>query len=345
MRDSKPTSLDIAHLAGVSQPTVSRALRNSPLVSAETRARVQAIARELNYKVDVSARNLRSKRTNTLAVLLCEDPGSGEAAINPFFLAMLGSITHAAARVGYDVLISFQQLSDDWNADYQDSNKADGIIFLGYGDYSSYIQKISALDEAGAHFITWGPVIPGQPGHFIGCDNKQGGFEATQHLITTGRKSIAFIGDISNDHPEFMERHHGYCDALATVNLHANSALQLEAESSEQSGYNACQQLLAAGESFDAIFCASDLIAIGTIKALSEVGLEVPQKIAVVGYDDIPTAKYMSPSLTTVDQNVLQAGAILVDSLLQLIAGEEISSELLPTRLVVRQSSITTCPQ
>jgi len=89
---NKPTSVDIAHLAGVSQPTVSRALRDSPLVSLETRQRVQRIARELNYKVDVNARNLRSQRTNTLALLLFEDKSEGERFINPFFLAMLGSI-------------------------------------------------------------------------------------------------------------------------------------------------------------------------------------------------------------------------------------------------------------
>ncbi len=341
MRDkTKPTSHDIAHLAGVSQPTVSRALRNSPLVSAETRAKVQAIAKKLNYKVDVSARNLRSKHTNTLAVLLCEDPGSGEAAINPFFLAMLGSITRAAARVGYDVLISFQQLSEDWNADYEDSNKADGIIFLGYGDYSSYINKISALVKSNAHFITWGPVIKGQPGHFIGCDNKKGGFDATEHLINVGRKAIAFIGDASEDYPEFHERHMGYQLALEKANLVSHATLQANADSSEESGYEAATRLLRSNEAFDAIFCASDLIALGAIKRLKEHGLRVPEDVSVVGFDDIPTARYMSPALTTIDQNVVSAGSILVDNLMQLIAGEKISSELLPATLVVRESSI-----
>jgi transcriptional regulator with XRE-family HTH domain len=106
----KPTSFDIAFLAGVSQPTVSRALRGSPVVSLETRKRIEEIARQLNYRVDKNASNLRSQHSNTLALLLFEDPTPDDSQINPFFLSMLGSITRASARQGYDLLISFQQL-------------------------------------------------------------------------------------------------------------------------------------------------------------------------------------------------------------------------------------------
>jgi DNA-binding LacI/PurR family transcriptional regulator len=137
MKD-KATSFDIAYLAGVSQSTVSRALRDSPQVNKETREKVQAIARQLNYKVDKNASNLRKQRSSTLALLLFEDPTTDESLINPFFLSMLGSITRACARNGQDLLVSFQQLSDDWHADYEDSKKADGIILLGYGDYVDY---------------------------------------------------------------------------------------------------------------------------------------------------------------------------------------------------------------
>src|SRR5690606_5101063 len=171
MKDDKPTSFDIAYLAGVSQPTVSRALRDSPLVNEETRRKVQAIARELNYKVDKNARNLRSQKTKTIALLLCEDQGTGDSLINPFFLSMLASITRATASRGYDLLISFQQFSEDWHAEYEDANRADGIIFLGYGDYVTYVEKLNHLKAVGAHFITWGPVLEGQPGVSIGCDN------------------------------------------------------------------------------------------------------------------------------------------------------------------------------
>ena len=126
----KANSIDIAYRAGVSQSTVSRALRNSPLVNKATRERIQAIAKELNYKVDKNASNLRLKSSATIALLLFEDPTSDDSLINPFFLSMLGSITRACARSGYDLLVSFQQMNADWHADFEDSNKADGIILL-----------------------------------------------------------------------------------------------------------------------------------------------------------------------------------------------------------------------
>lgn len=334
----KPTSVDIAHLAGVSQPTVSRALRDSPLVSLDTRRRVQKIARELNYKVDVNARNLRAQCTNTLALLLFEDPGHGEAFINPFFLSMLGSITHASARAGYDLLISFQQLSDDWTAEYEDANKADGIIFLGYGDYTSYIKRISELDQQGAHFVTWGPVIENQPGHFIGCDNTQGGYIATQHLLTLGHSEIAFIGDTSEDFPEFRDRFSGHQKALNESGIEVDDALCIASNFSEEAGYHAAKKLLKSGRQFSAITCCSDLIAIGAIKALREQGIRVPADKVIIGFDDIPTAEHFTPSLSSVHQDTAKAGEVLVESVIKLINGEEIESVLLPTKLIVRDS-------
>ena len=335
---NKPTSVDIAHLAGVSQPTVSRALRNSPLVSPQTRRRVQRIARELNYKVDVNARNLRAQCANTIALLLFADNAQNERFINPFFLSMLGSITRATAAYGYDLLVSFQQLSDDCRAEYQDANKADGIIFLGYGDYTAYIQRISKLDRQGARCVTWGPVIDRQPGLFVGCDNEQGGHRAARHLLEHGHTRIAFLGDACGDYPEFRDRYAGYGRAHAERGIAIDPALQVDAHFSEESGYRAARALLDRGAAFTAIACASDLIAIGAIKALRENDLRVPQDIAIVGFDDIPTAEHLAPSLTTIRQDTYAAGQALVDSVLALINEQDIGSSLLPTTLVVRDS-------
>ncbi|HET9446628.1 MAG TPA: LacI family DNA-binding transcriptional regulator, partial [Steroidobacteraceae bacterium] len=152
----KPTSIDIAYLAGVSQPTVSRALRGSPMVSEKTRRRIESIAQQLNYKVDKNASNLRCQHSNTLALLLFEDPTPDDSQINPFFLAMLGSITRACAKRGYDLLVSFQQQSGNWHVDYEDSRKADGIILLGYGDFLEYRLRLEQLVRQGTHFVRWG---------------------------------------------------------------------------------------------------------------------------------------------------------------------------------------------
>src|SRR5690348_12104562 len=182
----KATSHDIAYLAGVSQPTVSRALRGSPMVSEETRRRIETIAQQLNYKVDKNAANLRTQHSNTMALLLFEDPTPDDSLINPFFLSMLGSIARACAQRGYDLLISFQQLSGDWHVDYEDSRKADGILLLGYGDYVEYRPRLEQLVERGTHFVRWGSAGEGAIGATVSSDNEQGGFEATTHLLEQG---------------------------------------------------------------------------------------------------------------------------------------------------------------
>jgi DNA-binding LacI/PurR family transcriptional regulator len=334
----KPTSFDIAFLAGVSQPTVSRALRGSPVVSLETRKRIEEIARQLNYRVDKNASNLRSQHSNTLALLLFEDPTPDDSQINPFFLSMLGSITRASARQGYDLLISFQQLSRDWQQDYEDSRKADGIILLGYGDYEEYRPRLERLVEQGMHFVRWGPVLEGQPGVSVGCDNLQGGFEVTRHLLGAGRRRIAFLGTATSHYPEFFDRYRGYERAMLEAHVPTSSALQVDALNLEESGFQAVIELRARGAEFDAIVAASDLIAIGALRALQEEGCEVPRQVAVTGFDDIPAASLSNPPLTTVMQDTRRAGELLVETLLRQIAGDAAANSVIPTRLIVRKS-------
>lgn len=337
MRD-KPTSFDIAQLAGVSQPTVSRALRGSSTVSERTRRRIEEIARQLNYRTDKNASNLRSQHSNTLALLFFEDPTPDDSLINPFFLSMLGSITRATAQRGYDLLISFQQLSGDWHTDYEDCRKADGIILLGYGDYQEYRGRLEQLVEQRTHFVRWGAVQPGQPGVSIGCDNLKGGMDAARHLLGVGRRAIAFLGHASSHYPEFFDRYRGYARTLKAAGLQASPALQVDAITTEESGYQAACELIARGERFDAIFAASDLIAIGALRALKAHGVEAPAQVSVVGFDDIPAARFTNPPLTTVMQDPRLAGQALVETLLRQIRDEPVGSTMLPTRLVVRRS-------
>ncbi len=335
---SKATSFDIAHLAGVSQSTVSRALRNSPLVNEETRLKVQAIAKELNYKVDKNASNLRTQQSDTIALLLFEDPTNDDSLINPFFLAMLGSITRACSKKGYDLLVSFQQLSDDWHADFEDSKKADGLILLGYGDFVDYEEKLVKLSQQNTHFTRWGSDVAGENIVSVGCDNVQGGYQITEHVINNGRKNFAFLGDASSHAPEFLERYKGHCKALTDNKLSVINDLQIDAISMEESGYQAAIQLIEKGIPFDAICAASDLIAVGAMRALKEHDIQIPKDVALVGFDDLAVASFTQPALTTVKQNTALAGELLVDHLIALINGEHPNTTLMKTTLIVRQS-------
>lgn len=337
--NDKPTSFDIAALAGVSQPTVSRALRGDPSVSMSTRLRIEAIARQLNYTVDKNASALRRGQSKTLALLFFEDAVPDGGSINPFFLAMLGSILRACAARGYDLLTSFQQLSSDWHVDFEDSRKADGLILLGYGDYALYRGREEQLLRQGTHFVRWGAVAPDSAGRTVGIDNFRGGYEAGRHLIAAGRRRIAFIGDASDHYPEFLARYRGLAAALAEADLPPVDGLQVDALSRGEDGHDAIQTLIARGADFDAIFAASDLIAIGAMHALAEAGRSVPDDVAVIGFDDIPAAALSQPTLTTIAQDYRLAGEKLVETLIAQIAGRPADTAMLPGRLIVRGST------
>jgi DNA-binding LacI/PurR family transcriptional regulator len=237
------------------------------------------------------------------------------------------------------LLVSFQQLSDDWHADYEDSMKADGLILLGYGDYLVYESKLARLVEQGTHFVRWGAVLPGQPGISIGCDNDAGGALAGRHLLASGRRKIAFLGDASSRFPEFFARYRGCDAALREAGLHMDPALQVDATSTEQAGYEAAKILISRDLPFDAVFAASDLIAIGALRALREAGLRTPEDVAVVGFDGTPMCCFASPPLTTVVQDTAQAGELLVETLLRLVRDQPAECVTLAPTLEIRASS------
>lgn len=340
---NRPTSFDIAYRAGVSQPTVSRALRGSKSVSAATRERIEAIARELNYSVDKNASSLRSQRSNTIALLFFEEQSPDDSKINPFFLAMLGAITRECAGRGLDLLISFQKLEDDWHVRYQDSHRADGLILLGYGDYTLYESRLQQLVGQGTHFVRWGSVDASDMGNIgvtIGSDNLGAGRMAGQHLLGLGRRRIAFLGQADEHYPEFADRYRGLCEALGAQGLPVDPLLQRDVVNLEDMGHAAMRELLDEGVAFDAVFAASDLIAIGAMRALTEAGRSIPRDVAVIGFDDLPAASMTNPPLTTVMQDLKSAGAVLVETLAQQIENGEAPSRTLPARLVVRRSTV-----
>lgn len=338
MQPTKPTSFDIAQLAGVSQPTVSRALSGSASVSERTRKRIEAIAQQLNYKVDKNASSLRKRETNTLALLFYEDPTPNETGINPFFLSMLGSIVRTCAQRGYDLLISMQHMTSNWHVEFEECRKADGIILLGHGDFEPYRAKLDQLIKQETHFVRWGHVNERNLGTVIGSDNFRGGYDATQHLIAQGRRRIAFLGHANEHYPEFFDRYRGHKEAQRSAGIRITPERQIDAIITEQSGYDAVNTLIANGVKFDAIFAASDMIAIGAMQALVAHGLDVPNDIAIVGFDDLPAATMTRPPLTTIQQDFRRAGEMLVEALIRQIRNEPVNTAALASKLIVRKS-------
>ena len=160
----------------------------------------------------------------------------------------------------------------------------------------------------------------------------------TDHIIKQGRKQLAFLGSASSHAPEFFDRYKGHCQSLKDNNLVINEALQFNALYTEEAGYQAACQLIASGEPFDGICAACDLIAIGAMRALQENNIDIPEQVALVGFDDIAIASFAFPPLTTVKQDTQLAGELLVDTLLSMINGEETQTTLIPPELVIRKS-------
>ena len=215
------------------------------------------------------------------------------------------------------------------------------MILLGYGDYLAHRGKLQQLVDQATPFVRWGAVLPGQPGLSIGCDNLAGGHQAGSHLLAAGRRRIAFLGDASIHFPEFLDRYRGCDAALYEAGASLDPALQVDAESSEDSGYAAAQELLRRERPFDAVFAASDLIAIGAMRAFAERGLRVPEDVAMVGFDDVPPAAWPAYNLTSFRQRVEQMVAETVTMLLARIDGDESGSPhvVLPGELVIRGST------
>jgi DNA-binding LacI/PurR family transcriptional regulator len=326
---------DIARLAGVSTSTVSRALNKSPLINEETRNRIEQLAKSLNYSINVGAQNLRLGQNRTVAVVVPFDSATRQHLSDPFFLSILGSIADALTDKGYDMLLTrvdAEQL--DSAAQIYDTGRAIGVILIGQWRHHDQLNQMAARRVP---IVVWGAQMPQQLYVSVGSDNVAGGLLATQHLLSQGRKRIAFFGDIQL--PEVAHRFEGYRKALQESGLALDTQLIIPTAFTEEGARQAVVQLLASGAKFDALFACSDLLAMTAINSFRDAGITVPGDVAVVGYDDIELARYFHPPLSTVSQPIIAAGEALVNAVLQLADQQVLAPQLLQTHLVVRQSS------
>ena len=332
---SRVQMADIARLAGVSVSTVSRALSDSPLVNAETRQRIGELARSLNYTINVGAQNLRLKQNRTVSVVVPYDPHTRQPLSDPFFLSLIGSLADALTERGFDMLLSRVDADRlDLAANGFHTGRAVGVVLVGQWHHHD---QLNAMAVRGVPFVVWGAQMPQQLYATVGGDNIGGGLLATRHLLAQGARRILFMGE--PELPEIGQRLQGCAQA------HAEAGLRLDPQRIRPTPFNAeaieraVQEVKREGVSFDAIFAASDLMAMTAISALRRQGRSVPEDCLVVGYDDIPLAAESHPPLTTVRQPMAAAGKALVDQLLAQVSGERAQSQQLLTELVVRQSS------
>lgn len=330
------TSLqDLADIAGVSRATVSRALNDSPKISVKTKERLRTLARKHNYSINRQARDFRLRKTSVISVIFMLDIKSRQHMSDPFFLDMLGGIADSLSRHDYDLLLAHAPISNV--LDYREGRvvrQSDGVIFIGQGEQH---QQMNELAGSGTPMVVWGYPVPDKNYVVVGGDNVSGGYQATKHLLEHGRRRVAFFGGTRN--PENEARHRGYRMALDEFDLRVDPGLQLDVPFDMALARACISDALGSMTDMDAIVCISDVMALATMSTLQEMGIRVPDDVAVVGYDDITLAEYSSPPLTTISQNIHAGGATLVESLLGLIAKDRVEDTILPSELIVRKSS------
>lgn len=326
---------DIARLAGVSTSTVSRALAESPAIPLKTRKQIQRIAAENGYVINQAAQRLRSNRTRTIGVAIPLGHESDQLISDPFFLQLFGHIADEVSARNHDVLLSrIPAPRPGWLLRHVQSQKADGYIVVGQSNQHA---ELNAAANAFLPLVVWGAHLPEQSYCSVGSDNVGGGRAAVDRLIQAGRRRIVFLG--AAPLPEIEMRLQGYRSGLERAGLSPDPELILPAHFTGDTALAAVQDLISRAVEFDAIFAASDLIALSALRALQASGIVVPDQVAIIGFDDLELAQHTHPRLTTIRQDLKRGATTMVEFLFRRMAGEETPSATLPISLIEREST------
>ncbi len=324
---------EVAAAAGVSRSTVSRVVNGGASVSPAALESVRRAIAELNYVPNRAARSLASRSTMAIALVVPEDINRFFG--DPFFASVVSGINARLSRSDYvlNLIIASDDPGDKTSA-YVRSGAVDGVVIVSHHTSDAFIDRIAASVPV---------VYGGRPArlrgedYYVDVDNVAGARHATEYLLAAGHRRIANIsGPVSM--PAGVDRLNGFRSALAGAGLEPGAIEQ--GDFTVDGGAAAMQRILDSGVPFDALFCASDLMAQGALAVLAREGIRVPDDIALVGFDDSPVATAVQPNLTTVRQPSRGQGEMVADVLLSLLAGGSPDHvTMLETELVVRDSA------
>lgn len=332
------TIRDLAKRAGVSVATISRVLNHYPDVSEETKERVQALVRELNYRPSAAARSLVTRRSNVIGVFFLQDHAQAML-LHPFFQEVVVGFKRAVGSAGFDLLQFTNQKAGQLDFSYTRRcrhHQVDGVVLMGVSRHDPGMVELAA---SGIPCMCIDVDIVGKRAGYVMSHNRGGAQSAVRHLVGLGHRQVAMINGRTTDlvgHDRFM----GYRDGLNEAGLPYRAEYVLEDDFTWEHGYAAMQRLLLLPEPPTSVFAAADLVAMGAIKAIQERGLSVPQDIAIVGFDDIQVAAMVHPALTTVRQQKADLGRIAGESLVRMIEDPHATAQIttLPTELIIRES-------
>lgn len=325
---AKPTMQDVAARAGVSRSLVSLVMRNSPNVSEHSREAVRRAAADLGYRPDLAARQLASRRTDTLGLVLND-------LHNPFFSEIADEVHRMAAETGLSLLITSGMLEADAESAALDTLiglRVDAILLVGT------VLDVDALEEAAAR-VPIGVIsrpIPSDVLDTVNNDDPAGSALVVDHLVALGHRHICHLDGGRGAGAD--ERRRGFVDAMRRHGLEPDV---VHAGFTEDDGTTATQALLARGKLPTAVYAANDLSAMGVLGVLSGAGIRVPTDVSVVGHDDSALAAYRYVGLTSVHQDKAELARIATRSVIARIADPStpVTHEVVAPRLVVRTSS------
>lgn len=331
---------DIAAKAGVSRSTVSRVINNEMYVSSKTREKVLEVINEEGFSPNPAARMLVTKRTNIIGVVIPNTP-SVVFADAEYFPTLLQGIAEVTQQRDYAMLLWLGQAGEEERRFYQrvlNNRLMDGLILASASINSPFIDH---LMQSSIPFVqVERPQRYVDKINYVTMDNSYAAELAVDHLIDQGYRRIATVtGDLNIT--DGVDRLEGYRNALIKANIPYDKSLVVEGHFKKRSGYLGIKTLFERGVKFDAVFAGSDMTAFGAIEALQEANYMIPDDIAVVGFDDLPSASQLRPQLTTIRQPIQEKGARATSMLVDLIENHSHGPQqvLLPTQLVIRETS------
>lgn len=330
------TSTDVARRAGVSQATVSRVLAGSERVTEATRSRVLEAMDDLGYAPNLVARAMKTRRTSSVGVVVSQ-------LRNPFYPEALLAIGEALRRSGQRMVLFSADATEDSALDAIRQGLVDGVLFTsGTADSPALREAVSV----GAPVVLFNRSVADLPGDQVTSDNLGGGAAVAEHLVAAGHRRIGFLGGLPGPSTT-TERASGFLGRLAELGVHLAPELAADGPLSYESGDERIGRLLEDPEPPTAVFCVNDITALGAIDGARRRGIAVPERLSVIGYDDIEQAGWAAFRLTTVRQPIAAMADRAVDLLLERIAdpGLPPRHERFPAELVVRDSAASPHPR
>lgn len=323
---------DVARVANVSHSTVSRALHSSSLVNDETAKRIRVIARQMGYRPSAIGRSLKTRRSMTIGVVVT-------SVADPMLAQVVSGIEEVAIEHGYAVFLANSAADSERELKVVHSfqeRRVDAIIVVSSRVGSMYMPL---LDEIGVPIVLLDNQYPGDFVHTISIDDFAGAAAITEYLISLRHQRIAYLGDRFGLYSD-NRRCSGYQAALRTHHIPFSAELLMQGDGSPEGGRQAMERLLALREPPTAVFCYNDLSAVGAMSAIHSKGWNIPRDISVAGFDDISTAAYLTPPLTTFRQPRRAMGRQAMQTLLDLFAGKKPATSInVRGELVVRGST------